>query len=397
MNKLNRRNFLRSSVIGAGSALIAGPAYSASSLNRGGEKVITRTLGKTGLEIPVLSMGVMRADNPSLVKAAFNSGVTFFDTAHGYQKGQNEVMLGEFFKDIPRDKFMIQTKVPPGDRNNETGEYGPGATKESFLERFELSLKRLQMDYVDIFLHHGARGRAGVMHEPVLEALQEIKKKGKARFIGISTHMWEPEAIRASMETGIMDVVTVAYNFKQDHREEISAAMAEAAEAGIGFIGMKTMAGGYMDKEKQIPVNGRAALKWAFRDPNITTCIPGFTSFEQFDDDLGIMQDLDMTPEEEKDLEIAGNEMGLYCQGCGACTGSCPRNLPVPEIMRAYMYARGYGEMQKAYDTLEEYQVQADPCRSCEECRVFCSKGFPVKERIAYVSRLKDIPSEFLT
>ena len=403
MKNLNRRNFLRSTIIGTGGAVLARPVIAGSipaghmkKAGYGGE-VITRVLGKTGLEIPVLSMGVMRADSSNLVKAAVDTGITLFDTAHGYQRGRNEEMLGNALKEYPRDKYMIQTKVPPGDKNRETGEQGPGATKESFLERFEISLGRLQTDYVDILLHHSAASRQAVLYEPILDALQTAKKEGKARFIGVSTHSNEPEVIRAVMESGILDVVLVAYNFKQDHRAEISSAMADAASMGIGFIGMKNMAGGFMDKDKTKPVNGRAALKWALQDPHLTTCVPGFTSFDQLEADAGILTDLELTPEELKDLEIAGEEMGLFCQGCSVCRAQCKKGLPVPEIMRSYMYAYGYGEMQKARENLDEYLVRADPCEGCSGCTVNCTKGFPVRDRITDISRLKQVPGDFLT
>jgi len=336
MSILDRRNFLRSSLIGAGGAVLVRPAFSATNTTKVKGGVITRTLGNTGLEIPVLSMGVMRADNPNLVKAALDSGITLFDTAYGYQDGKNEVMIGKVLKDVPRDKYLIQTKVPVGRRDKKTGAYGSGATKKSFLEKFETSLGRLQTDYVDILLHHGARSKLGVMHEPSLEALQELKKAGKTRFIGISTHSNEPEVIRAAVETGIIDVITVAYNFKQDHRDEISSAMADAARTGMGFIGMKNMAGGFMDKKKTKPVNGVAALKWALQDPHMTTCVPGFTTFDQLEQDLKILTDLEITPDELNDIEIAGGEMGMYCQGCMQCLGQCQNGLPVPDIMRSY-------------------------------------------------------------
>ena len=61
--------------------------------------IIYRTLGKTGIKLPVVSMGVMRADNPNLVKAAYENGMTHFDTANGYQGGRNETMLGEIFRE----------------------------------------------------------------------------------------------------------------------------------------------------------------------------------------------------------------------------------------------------------------------------------------------------------
>ena len=384
-------------MIGAGGAVLARPAFSVSNPVKSRGEIITRKLGKTGLEVPVLSMGVLRADNPNLVKAALDSGITLFDTAHGYLKGKNEKMLGAVLKEIPRDEYLIQTKALPEDRDKEKGTYGPGATKESFLKKFEISLGRLQTDYVDILLHHACGSRQAVLHEPSLDALQQVKKEGKARFIGLSTHNNEPEVIRAAIETGIIDVITVSYNFKQDHRAEISSSMADAALAGIGFIGMKNMAGGYLDKGKTKPVNGKAALKWALQDPHLATCIPGFSTFDQLELDAEIMTDLELTPDELQELEIAGKEMGLFCQGCSKCRGQCRKGLPIPEIMRSYMYAYGYGEMQKARETLDEYHVQADPCAGCTACTVNCTKGFPVAERIADVSRLKEVPEDFLT
>lgn len=397
MTHLDRRKFLKSSLLGAGGAVLAKPVMAASGTAEQKGEIITRKLGNTGLEIPVLSMGVMRADNPNLVKAAIDAGITLFDTAHGYQRGENEVMLGKIFKEYDRDKIIIQTKVPPGDRNREPGEIGPDEIKASFLEKFDISLDRLQTNYVNILLQHGARSREAVLNEPVLEALLQAKKEGKTRFIGLSTHSNEPEVIRAAVEAGVYDVITVAFNFKQDHRSEIRSAMADAARAGIGFIGMKTMAGGFFDREKTKPVNAKAALKWALQDPHLTTCIPGFTAFDQLQLDTEIMTDLEMTPQEMKELEIAEEVIGMYCQGCSQCLGQCSKGLPIPEIMRSYMYAYGYGEKQKARDTLDEYGVQPDPCRECDDCRVVCAKGFPVAERIADVSRIRTVPYEFLT
>ncbi len=397
MKNLDRRDFLRSSVLGAGATVLAKPAFKGSAKAGPPKEIIKRELGKTGLEIPVLSMGVMRADNPNLVKAAMDSGIIFFDTANGYQRGQNEVMLGKLFKDYPRDSILIQTKVNPRSRGNESEAKTDKEVREGFLEKFETSLGRLQTDHVDILLRHSAQSREDVLQEPIMDAQLKAKKDGKARFIGLSTHTHEPEVIRAAIEAGIYDVITVSYNFMQDHRTEISSAMADGAKAGIGFIGMKTMAGGFMDKEKTKPVNAKAALKWALRDPHLTTCIPGFTAFEQLQLDKDIMTDLELTPEELEYLELSSGMAGLYCQGCRKCSGECSKGLPVPAIMRSYMYAYGYGEMQKARETLDEYGVQADPCAGCTVCTVQCSKGFPVAERIADISRIKEVPFEFLT
>ena len=398
MAKLDRRNFLKSSILGTGGAMLSAPILSGHSFKRNSEGIITRTLGKTGIEMPVVNMGVMRADNPNLVRAALDAGMTHFDTAHGYQNGNNEEMLGNFFKDMQREKLIIATKVQPADKIRETGGLGPGSTKEDFMNKLEISLKRLQMDYVDILYQHAVDSKEAVHFEPMLDALITAKKEGKARFIGYSTHSREPEVIEAAIETGIVDVLLVAYNFGQDHYEEIKAAIAKAAEKGIGIVGMKTMAGGFLDKEKQHPVNGKAALKWTLQDTNLTTLIPGFTSFEHVEDAAAAMRDLTLSPEELQGIEDAKIQAGLYCNQCNECVPQCPKGLDIPSIMRSYMYAYGYGDMVLARELLDDQGVKADPCAGCtSNCSVRCRKGFQVAEKIADVSRLTEVPRDFLS
>ncbi len=390
--KLNRRIFLKSTLLGASGAMLSRHTFSAGGgMKEVDKKIITRTLGKTGIELPVVSMGVMRADNPNLVKAAFEGGMKHFDTAHGYQRGNNEEMVGNVFKDIPRDFVVISTKIPASERGS--GSY----TKEQFLERLDISLKRLQMDHVDMLYTHGVSSRENMFNETVLDALTTAKKDGRTRFVGLSTHRNEPEVIRAAVETGVIEVVLTAINFKQNQYPDLKDAIALAARKGIGIIGMKNLAGGYLDEEKQRPVNAKAAIKWVLQDPNITTCIPGFLTFDELQEDLELLTDITLTEEEINSLELASNEMGMYCQGCGDCLRACKKSLPIPDIMRAYMYAYGYGNMEKAYTTLEEYDVPVNPCSDCGICTVQCPQNFPVAEKISKITRLRDVPRDFIT
>jgi aryl-alcohol dehydrogenase-like predicted oxidoreductase len=395
MTRFNRRNFLKSSFFGASGLLVSGSAKASTA--RAGTEMITRTLGKTGLELPILSMGVMRADTPNIVKAAYDSGIKLFDTAHGYQRGKNEEMLGEFFKDRPRGSFTIATKVVPPGIDRKTGELGPEFTKEGFLEMAETSLKRLQMDYVDIFLHHLASSRETLLNEGMLAALKQLKQEGKAKHLGVSTHKNQAEVIRAAIEGGVHEVILLAINFTMKDDKDLMDAIEEGAAAGLGFIAMKTMAGGFHDEEKKVPVNGVAALKWVFQNPHITTSIPGFTKFDELQTDLEIMNGLEMTDEEMEHLLAASEHTGFYCNGCTGCQHQCRRDLPVSDLMRAYMYTYAYGNLEKGREILDEYGVDADPCRGCPGCTVTCSSGFPVAERIAKVSRLKDVPEDFIT
>jgi hypothetical protein len=100
MNKQNwkRRDFLKVGLSGPAGLLIIDSAR-AQQIKQdekpgGGNKFVYRTLGKTGLRVPVVSLGVMNADNPELVEAALKAGITLLDTAHGYQRGRNEEMIG---------------------------------------------------------------------------------------------------------------------------------------------------------------------------------------------------------------------------------------------------------------------------------------------------------------
>lgn len=394
--KFSRRNFLRTSFAGAAGVTIGAKVRANDMQEEKKAEIITRKLGKTDMVLPVVSMGAMRSDMPNLIKVAYDKGIKHFDTAHGYQRGNNEIMLGNLFKDYPRDSFTIATKVHPEDTNRQTGELGPGATRESFLEKFNISLQRLQMDHVDILYHHGVGTRQALMHEPTLDALLTAKKEGKARYIGLSTHRNEPEVIQAAIDSGVIDVVLTAINFKQEHHLQIKEKIALAAENGIGIIAMKTMAGAFLDREKTKPINCKAALKWVLQDPNVHTSIPGITSFDMLAENLSVVEDIELTEEEMKDLRDAGLIAGMYCDGCPSCTGNCRKHLPVHDIMRSYMYAYGYNDFKKARNVLDDSGIRNNPCKDCESCTIVCPKNFNVAERIKDISRITNIPGEFL-
>jgi uncharacterized protein len=177
----------------------------------------------------------------------------------------------------------------------------------------------------------------------------------------------------------------------------LNSAIKKAASAGIGIIAMKTMAGGgFLDKEKTKPINSTAALKWVLSNPDVTTAIPGMTAFDQLDLNVKILDEITLNDAEKKDLVIAGAEQGLFCTNCSKCIPDCPKNLPVPDLMRAYMYAYGYSNPAMAYSLLGELGTSDDPCSNCTTCSVKCTKNFSVREKIADVSRLINVPADFL-
>jgi len=399
---LNRRGFIRTTLLGAGGTIVT------TSLAHGGDAVIKqnaaenkpfimRKLGKTDMEIPVVSMGVMRADNPNLVRAALDKGIKLLDTAHVYQGGRNEEMLGKLLKDYPRGSYYLATKIIPDSYDKKKGTFTDARKVEtSFLKKFDISMKRLSLDYVDILYLHARSTREATLYKTALKVMEKLKKEGRTRYLGVSTHQNEPEVIQAAIDSGIYDVVLVAYNFQQKHVDEMNRAIEKAVKAGLGVIVMKTMAGGHLDKENQHPVNARAALKWAMQNPNVTTSIPGFTSFDQLEDDLSVARDITLTEEEKNELTLASQNT-MYCDGCSLCVEQCRKSLPIPDLMRAYMYTYGYRETMKARDLLEQLEVTPDVCITCGECTVSCVKGFAVAEKITDVTRLLTVPEEFLT
>jgi hypothetical protein len=397
MEKINRRDFLRSSVSGFGSFLVL-PALDQRAEERKGEKpkgqrkFAYRTLGKTGIKLPVITMGVMNSDNPNLIRAALDAGMVHLDTAHGYLRGKSEEAIGQVIKGRPRDSFVIGTKsYLPRDEN--TGLYKETATEQSFLSQLNISLKRLGLDYVDILYHHHVWKRESALYEPVLKALEKAKKEGKVRHAGITTHRNEPEVIEAAVDSKFYEVVQIAYNHRQRHAPKIREALARAGSAGLGVVTMKTFGGGGNSLSK---TEARAALKWVLQDPNVHTIIPGITTFDQLELDLSVMEDLTLKPAEKSHLERMRMTAGLYCQGCGECLKSCPRGLPIPDLMRSYMYVYGYRNLGEAQDLLVSLNLPSKFCQDCGSCPVRCTSGFDISARIRDVVRLREVPPEFL-
>ena len=400
-NNIKRRNFIKlgmTGLVGIGSApaVLKGKAKASFYDQKKDRKFIYRTLGKTGIKLPIVNMGVMNADNPNLVAAALDAGIVYLDTAWGYQRGRNEEMIGGVIKGRPRDSYVIGTKVPGMPQERRTGYLTPETDPKNFHKLFDQSLERLGLEYVDILYLHNIKRGQDAQFEPLLKALEKEKKRGRAKFIGVTAHTHEPEVIRAAIETKVYDVFLTAYNFKKDYQQELKTAVAEAAAAGLGIVAMKTQAGVYWDgKKKSDPINMKAALKWALNDPNVHTAIPGFTTFDQMELDLSVMEDLALTAQELKDLRLETKTGGLYCQQCEQCLPHCKQGLPIPDLMRSYMYAYGYNNLEAAHELVTSFNLPDNPCGNCRDCVVNCAKEFNVQERITDVSRLKNLPVDF--
>jgi uncharacterized protein len=403
-SKPNRRDFLKTGLAGvAGAAVLGGVRLSAgeSKTAAGGAeavKPVLRTLGRTGITLPVVGMGTGDTQDPKFIEAALDTGIVLLGTSHYYGDGLNERMLGQVLKGRKRGSAVVMTSVMPDGFDFKNGVFTEASKPEPFLKKFEASLKNLETDCVDIFLLPFVAKRESVFFEPMLKTMEGIKKQGKARFIGVATHQFEDEAILAAAETGVYDVVLTAVNFRKENRLKILSAAETASKAGLGVIAMKTMAGRFWDKEKTQPINGKAALKWVLRNECIHTSVPGITTHEQLKTDWDLMKDLTLSDEEKAELKLSFGPMpdAPYCQQCGECVSQCRHGLDIPTAMRAYMYAYGYGNVRHAQETLALAGNSIGACNGCGACTVRCSMRSDIRSKMLDIARLADVPRVFL-
>jgi uncharacterized protein len=391
----NRREFIVKPILWAGAAsvicktdsLLGNPLNEAAS-----GAILHRTLGKTGITLPVVSMGVMNADIPGLLRRAYELGIRHFDTAAGYQQGRNEEMVGNVIKEMGvRDKVVISTKQGSRSRSS-----NPAEAKRSFIEGVEASLKRLQMDHVDILYHHGVDWIADAQAEGPLEALQSLKKDGKTRFIGLSTHR-TIDVLNEAIRLNVFDVALVMLNYTMAHNAEILASIELAAKSGIGIVAMKTQAGGTVRPDsklpKELPPSSQTALlKWVLNHEFVTTAIPGFSTYEHLEQDFSVARNLAYTNEEEKFLaDKSFTAQVEFCQQCGECRNDCPKQVDIPLLMRSHMYAAQYRNTGMAQAMLASTLPGRglDACSACDSCSVKCRNTVQIKRKIAELKALK--------
>jgi len=391
---VNRRQFMKSSVAGMAGFICLPSTAKRQDRNQKEKKLIYRTLGKTGMQVPVIGMGILSSGSPALMQAALDAGITHFDsTAAQPQQMRNEEMIGEVLKGVPRESVIFGTKIHLFP-DYKTGLYTKTVTEDDFLKKLDMALKRLKMDYVDIVYHHMVSRRESALHEPVMKAMEKAKKAGKARFLGITSHSNVAEAVNAAADSNFYEVVMAAHFHKQKNLGAVKEAVAKAAKAGLGVVAIKVIMGDWTKDEK--PVNPRASLKWVLQDSNVHATIPGFSNFEEMNEDLSIMEDLSLTEAEKNDLKRDASLPGLCCLGCGQCLRQCDAELPIPDLMRAYMYAYGYHQTALAQSLVTSLDLPQHVCEDCSSCSVECLNEWNVNEKVQDIIRLRDVPSGFL-
>jgi predicted aldo/keto reductase-like oxidoreductase len=383
---MNRRKFLKAGALGALGAGTIG-AMGAEGLGRTAPDEATGTeeqprirkyniLGKTGLKVSDISMGIAR--EPSVYHFALDQGVNFFDTAETYYDGQHERDVGRAFKKL-RDKVLITTKHHLDPRKP--------PTKKELIERFDKSLERLGFDYVDIAMWHMVEDEALFKNEEILSAYETLKKAGKFRFMGFSTHKAD-KICPPAYDSGLFSAVMLIYNSVQ--YPDRGKHMARAKELGIGTIAMKTMGGREQDHLTELAgkrtTYSQAAIKWALTDKDVDNVVITMRTFEHVEEYLQA-SGKKLTAQEEQVLKKYVKAVDhRYCRiGCTLCHASCPHDVAVNDIMRFGMYYENYGEEKKAmleYASLAGAR-RADPCKACTGvCESACPHKLKIRDRL---------------
>ncbi len=396
---LDRREFFSKALAGAGAAAVLGRiarvdglAAQAAPSAVAVKPLITRPLGKTGITLPIVNMGVMNADNPELVRRAYELGIRHFDTAAGYGRGKNEEMIGRVLEELKaRDKAVIATKVAiPQERR---GSLAPEELKAAFIKVFEGSLRRLKTDYVDMLYIHDVSRVEDLKLKGFQEALAELKAQKKVRFVGFSTHENMGPCLDEAVRGGFYEVVLVAFNYALAGNVSLRRSLEAASAKGIGLIAMKTqcMQSWYRDmipSDQQALYSGAilqaAVLKWVLRHEFIHSAVPGFTTYSELEEDVTAGRDLTLTSGENKFLSDRNIRLAMAaCVRCGGCLGTCPAGVDTRTLMRAHMYLR-YPNVFQARDTLESLPAGRglDRCASCASCQAKCRGRVDIPKRV---------------
>ena len=214
-------------------------------------------LGRTGLRVSRVCLGMMSFGNDSdrawaldeeaaepIVRAAVDGGITFFDTADTYSNGASEVATGRLVsKMLTRDEVVIATKVF---MPMTPGENGGGLSRKHILSGIDASLRRLGMDYVDLYQIHRWDGRTPI--EETMDALHDVVRAGKARYIGASSMFaWQfAKAQHAADDNGGTRFVSMQPHYNLLYREEEREMIPQCLDQGVGIIPWSPLARGVL-------------------------------------------------------------------------------------------------------------------------------------------------------
>ena len=265
-----------------------------------------------------MSLGMNNVENEQLIRAAFDGGINYFDTADIYQNGFNEETVGRALRPI-RSKVFLATKVGNRPRSNAEGwDWVP--RKSYILEAVDKSLSRLDTDYIDLYQLHG--GTIEDNREEVVEAFEFLKYQGKILHWGISSI--RPNVVREYVKFSGFVSDMLQYSLLDRRPEEELLALLEKHEVGVvvrgalakGFLANKDLSDyldysvedidllrnkmGLFSIEKM--TKSQVALKWLLAHSAVTSVVVGIRTMAQLNDVLGLYNSRELSTEEVRGL-----------------------------------------------------------------------------------------------
>lgn len=350
-----------------------------------------RALGRTGFQMSDISFGCSGLSDPAVARRAIERGINYFDTSPDYSAEGSERALGEALQGAQRDKLFIVSKFCTAG-----GHLASSTPAKEVIAAVEASLRRLRTDYLDLAHIHAVDSIDRLMAPGIHEAFDRLKQAGKLRFLGVSSHTPNLEAVmRHAVDSDRFDVIMVAYNF--NNWPDLGNIFRDAHARGIGVVAMKTLKGARATALAEFTPTERqsfaqAAFKWVLSNEHVSGLVVTMTSHAVIDEYLYASgQPLaadDLALLEKYDRLIAHD----YCRpGCGACLGACPHGVPVDDILRYAMYFENYGQEKEAmrlYGTIGA-SVRADHCVTCAApCEARCGFGLPIRNKLVQADRM---------
>ena len=323
-----------------------------------------RRFGRTNLQLPVISCGGMRyqhkwqdvppADIPranqenleACIHRALALGINHIETARGY--GTSEMQLGALLPKLPREKMIVQTKVPPQ------------ASAAEFLKTFETSMAYLKLDHVDLLSLHGINNRElldwSLKPGGCLEAARQLQREGRCRFIGFSTHA-TTDVILEAVNSGEFDYVNLHWYFVNDLNWPAVAA-AHKRDMGVFIISPNDKGGKLQEPGDKIKALSAPLTPMQFNDlyclnrPEVHTLSCGVAKPSDFDEHVAALEFYDKIPQTIAPIEQRWRAEMEYVLGADWCARwfeglpnyvEVPGHINISEILRLWTYGKPLG------------------------------------------------------
>ena len=324
-------------------------------------------LGKTGLMVNKIGFGgipiqrLTEAEAVNVVSRCLDLGVNFIDTANGYST--SEERIGKAVKGRRHDVY-IATK---------TG----ARTKEGIKENLELSLKRLDTDYIDLYQFHGVNDMPTIdkildPEDGLYRVFESARQAGKIRHIGITSH--QIDAAKAEVKTGKFETIMFPFNFITC--EPADELLPLCQEHDVGFIDMKPMGGGLLE-------NAAVAFKYLFQFPEIVL-IPGIEDIREIEEIMALYEGPhEITAAERAEMQRLTEELGTrFCRRCEYCQ-PCQQEIPIPLLMSFPTFVKRLPpDWYLKSPFIPGAMEKAATCVECGECEARCPYNLPIRAMI---------------